>query len=74
MGKETNITCDCCGEKLSIETTYPHNYGLVLRAEDFKKNVGGVQYAVHITPPIDSEKVFCNVKCLNEWLTENFTI
>ena len=65
----TNITCDCCGSKLVVETSYPHHYALELSVFDGARPDGsGSVFAVDIQPPLKTKKHFCGLDCLGDWL------
>ena len=70
MGIESKVMCDSCGARIDKETDYPHKYGLVLSAKDFRDNTGRSVYAVHMRPPIDRDMCFCGIGCMCSWVSE----
>lgn len=68
MTKTESIKCDNCGKELICDTQYPHVYALELKAIDVNRNSIGSVFLVHLSPPIDKTKHFCNKKCLREFL------
>ncbi len=71
MSQETNINCDCCGEKLNVVSSYPHNYCLHLCSVDRGlSDDSGFQYAILQYPPIDKDLDFCGLACLEKWVKE----
>lgn len=66
----TSTTCDACGTELSIDSSYPANYGLALAAKDFGRNTSGVTFGVAMYPPLEREHHFCGLGCLGRWLNK----
>ena len=64
------IICDNCGEERITDNPYPHTFTLELSVIDTNRNSSGSQYAVHLIPPFEGLKHFCDKKCLAEWLNK----
>lgn len=67
MSTVTTTSCDNCGRGLSEGGSMP-TFRLALTAEALR-NSTGFRNAVHVDPPIDGTKHFCNRACLCNWLT-----
>lgn len=59
------IKCDHCDSLLNEPDPYP-DYYLNLTAKP--KPTTDIVYAVMVYPPIDQNKDFCGLKCLQEWI------
>lgn len=72
MSKTTieSVTCDCCKRELITHTAMPAKYCLQLSAIDTNRNPGGIQYAVHVTSPLEQSQHFCGFTCLKQWLDD----
>lgn len=68
MAIKTSVTCDHCDKELTIDSSYPASYGLQLNCVNFGTNTSGVQYAVHMEPPIRRPHHFCGFGCLKSWI------
>ena len=68
MSKSISIKCDNCNCELIVDTFYPANYILELKAINVNQNTTGPVYTVQVCPPINSIKYFCGKQCLASWL------
>ena len=59
--EKTEITCDCCGNILSKESSMP-DYYLELRSR--ARPTGEVVFAIATYPEIRHTMHFCGLKCL----------
>lgn len=66
-----SIICDSCNSELIIDSSYPANFSLELRAINTGINSTGAQYAVCVHPPIDGPLHFCGKACLRNWVEKN---
>ena len=64
--RKSHINCDSCGPDLTDAGPRP-DYYLTLQAVRMA-TTSQVQYAVHVTPPLNEAKDFCSKQCLNNWL------
>ena len=65
---KNSIKCDNCGKELITDSQYPHKFTLELNVIDTNINTSETQFAIHMTPPFEDTKHFCNKYCLKEWL------
>jgi hypothetical protein len=65
MAIKSNITCDSCERDLTL-TTNSIDYRLVLKSER-KLCAEGAVTDMLIYPPINSDKHFCGLGCLQKW-------
>lgn len=63
-----SIICDNCQSELIVDSSYPANYSLELKAINTGINSTGVQYAVALSPPIKEPLHFCGLICLGKWV------
>jgi hypothetical protein len=71
MPKTTEITCDRCGHDLR-ETGNSIAYRLALTVERVP-SAGGFVTDMMVYPPMKRDAYFCHLRCLRDWLTEQFT-
>lgn len=62
-----SVTCDGCQDELTEDTQYPHRWAFVLTVKDYATHTSGVMYSVHIPKPLDGDRHFCCIECLQEW-------
>jgi hypothetical protein len=70
MTQTSSITCDYCKGELVENSAYPHKYALQLKSIDTIASTSGVKFAIMMYPPLDSDKHFCDFKCLKDWLED----
>ena len=70
MSCNPNVYCDQCQDEIGT-TKYASEYYLSL-APISKRNDTRECYATDKRPQIDTQKDFCNIKCLEEWIGNNF--
>lgn len=63
-----NITCDGCEIKMSKQSAYPAEYGLVLSCKDFNTNKTGIVFSCMVYPIINRDYHFCGLDCLSNWI------
>ena len=65
MPRKATIICDRCGKSLSG----PLQYRLKLRAQREPGDGGATMADVFVTPPIWECKYFCNLDCIEWWIS-----
>jgi len=70
MTTESITRCDHCSKDLTV-TTNCIDYRLTLTPERIP-SVSGPVTAMLIHPPIDSDKHFCSIVCLQNWLMQSY--
>lgn len=66
---KTIAICDNCNKDLP-----PNKFIFKLTSEMSPTSNSGVVKAVRIYKPFDSEKTFCSVDCLKNWINNNLEI
>jgi hypothetical protein len=69
--KTISIECDQCGEELVVDSQFPAKYSLELNCINTGINTSDACFSVHIEPPFNGQKHFCNVTCLFRWAKTN---
>ncbi len=67
MTEHSKFSCDGC-EKDLTSTGNCTAYRLTLKVESIPANAGFVTL-MHFSPPLDSNKHFCDLGCLGRWWT-----
>ena len=66
-----SMICDNCEKELITESAYPHKFTLELSVIDTNVNTSGMTYCVHMEPPFQGKKHFCNSECLSEYFNKD---
>lgn len=62
-----NWKCDCCNKSLKSDDIF-RKYAITLDYIEVPYIGGSSCMDVHVPSPLDKDYIFCNMKCLKEWL------
>lgn len=66
MSERHEFTCDTCGADLT-RTSNVEGWRVVLGSQAVAR-MGGVVTAMHVPPPVEGPKHFCDLPCLARWI------